>query len=65
MKDEKLPKRCETKKHGSCGKREIPQLRWADCVKRDLRKAEGKKSGVRKGQQQGAMGDNESSRKAD
>ena len=40
MKDERLPKRSETKKQESCGKRERPQLRWEDCVKRDLRKAE-------------------------
>ena len=40
MKDEKLPKRSETKKHHGCRKRGRPQLRWEDCVKRDLRKAE-------------------------
>ena len=40
MKDEILPKRCETKKQEGCRKRGRPQLRWDDCVKRDLRKAE-------------------------
>ena len=39
MKDERLPKRSETNKQG-CRKRGRPQLRWEDCVKRDLRKAE-------------------------
>ena len=36
----KLPKRSETMKHDGCRKRGRPQLRWEDCVKRDLRKAE-------------------------
>ena len=40
MKDERLPKRSETKKQEGCRKRGRPQLRWDDCVKRDLRKAE-------------------------
>ena len=40
MKDDKLPKRDETKKQEGSRKRERPQLRWDDCVKRDLRKAE-------------------------
>ena len=40
MKDAKLPKRSETKTHDGCRKRGRPQLRWEDCVKRDLRKAE-------------------------
>ena len=39
MKDDKLPKLSETKKQGF-RKRGRPQLRWEDCVKRDLRKAE-------------------------
>ena len=39
MKDDKLPRRSETKKQGF-RKRGRPQLRWEDCVKRDLRKAE-------------------------
>ena len=39
-KDDKLPKRSETKKQEGSRKRGRPQLRWEDCVKRDLRKAE-------------------------
>ena len=45
-KDERLPKRSETKKQEGCRKRGRPQLRWEDCVKRDLRKA--KKSGEKR-----------------
>ena len=40
MKDDKLPKRAETKKQEGSRKIGRPQLRWEDCVKRDLRKAE-------------------------
>ena len=40
MKDDKLPKRSETKKQEGFRKRGRRQLRWEDCVKRDLRKAE-------------------------
>ena len=40
MKDDKLPKIAETKKQEGSRKRGRPQLRWEDCVKRDLRKAE-------------------------
>ena len=40
MKDERLSKRSETKKQEGCRKRGRPQLKWEDCVKRDLRKAE-------------------------
>ena len=40
MKDDKLQKRSETKKHECCRKRGRRQIRWEDCVKRDLRKAE-------------------------
>ena len=40
MKDEKLPKRSETKMHDGCIKRGRPLIRWEDCVRRDLRKAE-------------------------
>ena len=40
MKDGKLPKRAETKKQEGSRKRGRPHLRWEDCVKRDLRKAE-------------------------
>ena len=40
MKDDKLPKRSETKKQEGFRKRGRPQLIWEDCVKRDLGKAE-------------------------
>ena len=40
MKDDRLAKRSETKKQEGFRKRGRPQLRWEDCVKRDLRKAE-------------------------
>ena len=40
MKDDKLPKRFETKKQEGFRKRRRPQLRWEVCVKRDMRKAE-------------------------
>ena len=40
MKDDKLPKRAETKTKEGSRKRGRPQLRWEDCVKRDLRNAE-------------------------
>ena len=40
MKDDKLSKRSETKKHDGCRKRGRSQLRCEDCVKRDLRRAE-------------------------
>ena len=39
MNDDKLPKRAETKTQEGSRKRGRPQLRWEDCVKRDLRKA--------------------------
>ena len=40
MKDKRLPKRSETKNQEGCRKQERPQLRWNDCMKRDLKKAE-------------------------
>ena len=43
MKDERLPKRSDIKKQEGCGKRERPQIRWEDCVKRDLRERSGEK----------------------
>ena len=45
MKDERLPKRSETKTQEGCRKRGRRQLRWEDCVKRDLRKAEEEENG--------------------
>ena len=39
MNDDKLPKRAETKRQEGSRKQGRPQLRWEDCVKRDLRKA--------------------------
>ena len=39
MKYDKLQKRAETKKQEGSRKRRRPQLRWEDCVMRDLRKA--------------------------
>ena len=39
MKDDKLPKRAETKKQEGSRKSGRQQLRWEDCVKRNLRKA--------------------------
>ena len=39
MKDDRLPKRSDTKKQECCRNLGRPQLRWEDCVKRDLRKA--------------------------
>ena len=39
MNDDKLPKRAETKRQEGSIKRGRPQLRWEDCIKRDLRKA--------------------------
>ena len=40
MKDNILPKIAEAKKVEGSRKRGRPHLRWEDCVKRDLRKAE-------------------------
>ena len=48
MKDDKLPKRAETNKQEGSRKRGRPQLRWEDCVKRDLRKAEQEESGEKR-----------------
>ena len=48
MKDDKLPKRAETKKQEGSRKRGRPQLRWEDCVKRDLRKAEEEENGEKR-----------------
>ena len=39
MKEDKLPKRSQTKKQEGFRKQGRPQLIWEDCVKRDLRKA--------------------------
>ena len=40
MKDERLPKKSETKKQEGCRNRGRPQLRWYHCVMRNLRKTE-------------------------
>ena len=45
MKDDKLPKRSETKKQDGCRKRGRPQLRWEDCLKIDPKKAEEEEKG--------------------
>ena len=45
MEDDKLPKRNETKKQEGSRKRGRTQLRWEDCVKRDLRTAEEEENG--------------------
>ena len=61
MKDEKLPKRSETMKHDGCRKRGRPQLRWEDCVKRDLRKAEEEEKWREKANNRGPMETNHKS----
>ena len=43
MKDERLPKISETKKHKGCRKRGRPQLRCEDCVKRSRKSRGGRK----------------------
>ena len=48
MKDDKLPKRAETKKQDGFRKRGRPQLKWEDCVKRDLRKADEEENGKKR-----------------
>ena len=42
MKDEWVSTISETKKQAGCRKRGKPQLRWEDCLKRDIIEAEGK-----------------------
>ena len=66
MKDERLPKRSETKKQEGCRKRGRQQLRWDDCVKRDLRETEEEgKWSQREGQQQGAVENNKTIHRAE
>ena len=48
MKDGKLPKRAETMKQEGSRKRGRQQLRWEDCVKRDLKKAEEEENGEKR-----------------
>ena len=45
MKEDKVPKRAETKRQEGSRKRGRSQLRWEVCVKRDLRKAEEEENG--------------------
>ena len=40
LKDERLRNRSDRKKQGGSRKQRRPQLRWEECVKRDLRKEE-------------------------
>ena len=61
MKYDKSPKRSETKKQEGSRNRGRPQLRWQDCVKRDLRKAEEEVKWREKGQQQGPIETNHKS----
>ena len=35
----KLAKRAEVETHQGCRERERPQLRWEDCVRRDIRRS--------------------------
>ena len=56
MKDERLPKRSDTKKQEGCRKRGRPQLRWEDCKKRDLRMAEEEDMWREEASNTGAMG---------
>ena len=66
MKDDRLPKiSSETKKQEGCRKRGRSQLRWEDCMKSALN-GRGRREGEEKGQQHGAVKDNnESSRTAE
>ena len=43
MEEGRLPKRAEAVKQPGCSKRVRPQLRWEDCVKRDVRKTKDNK----------------------
>ena len=60
MKDRRLPKICETNKQRGCIKQRRPQVRWEDCLKKDPRKADGRRKVERKGQQQRAIEENNS-----
>ena len=52
LKDERFPKRTETKKRGGCRKRGRPELRWEDCWERDLKNYRKMNSDLEKSQRQ-------------
>ena len=39
MEEGRLPNKVQVMKHPGHGKRDRPQLRWEDCIKKDVRKA--------------------------
>ena len=45
IKDQRLPKRSETKEKGGCRNQGRPQIKWEDRLKIDRRKAEEEESG--------------------
>ena len=55
MTEDILHKRSETRKQEGCRKLGRPHLRWKECVKRDLRKAEEEEKWRENAKQQGRM----------